>query len=775
MGKNKKYIALLLIVILCLPLFGAFATVQSEAAKAETSSIQTSLAVVTGTISSREEVNLRVNISGSAGAFLTDQGNITVTIPKEIVYNANDFTTKTVIPQPFKLENVTNDATNYYLKFSLDRTAIGANDAFNGIFEIKFGAPLMKVGDTYHNTQTFAVDYAGQNKQVTVDVQKQNVAIMPLFDKWYKGDFDKDGVATLNTTDAENNSFQLIVNYSRVDLKKVVITDTLPKGTSLIASPTKSSISGDTMTKDGIRILKVAAFDATGTATKYNYVTTDFQDKIHVDKEANNFTVELGDLTVDDTYFIEYSLQVDDVNTGLQQNVAQLSASNRADVVKTVPVKPIKHFGTSYILSKSVDKSALNYDDNELVYTLKLASLDGDAIPAGTTITDPLDGRIKSPILLPYDNSKVDMQLVDNEIRIKTLVDIPKTDKMEWSFRVNVEELKIGDLLSNQAFLTVDNNVIHSNAVSTRKYDGRISIQKVDNHGEPVAGAVYEVRNDKTEVVFEGTTDEAGFLVTKALPLGDYTVTEIEAPVGYMLDSTPHPVVVSDQDVTPIVLGTENKLQTGTITLTKIEAQNSENTLEGALFELIDQDGNVLLEDLKTDENGKLTVDGLDPGVYTFVETAAPQGYILDKEAVPFEIVIGENDTAVEVVKENSHVFTPEPELPEPELPEPELPEPELPEPELPEPETPKPEIPVETPYEVPVDKPILKPEVTIPVEKPGMTDTPMVEPTKNLKSDVKPMKLVKTGDQPEERFILLGGILLLFGAILLWYRKSVR
>lgn len=244
MGKNKKYIALLLIVILCLPLFGAFATVQSEAAKAETSSIQTSLAVVTGTISSREEVNLRVNISGSAGAFLTGQGNITVTIPKEIVYNANDFTTKTVIPQPFKLENVTNDATNYYLKFSLDRTAIGANDAFNGIFEIKFGAPLMKVGDTYHNTQTFAVDYAGQNKQVTVDVQKQNVAIMPLFDKWYKGDFDKDGVATLNTTDAENNSFQLIVNYSRVDLKKVVITDTLPKGTSLIASPTKSSISG---------------------------------------------------------------------------------------------------------------------------------------------------------------------------------------------------------------------------------------------------------------------------------------------------------------------------------------------------------------------------------------------------------------------------------------------------------------------------------------------------------------------------------------------------
>ncbi|EUJ24324.1 collagen adhesion protein [Listeria grandensis FSL F6-0971] len=775
MGKNKKYIACILIAVLCLPLFGVFAGAQSGAAKSETSSIQTSLAVATGTIKSREEVNLRVNISGSAGAFVADHGDITVTIPKEIVYNPNDFTTKTNIPQPFKLENVTSDATNYLLTFSVDRNAIGDNDAFNGIFEIKFGAPLMTVGDAYHDTQTFAVDYAGQNKQVTADVQKQNVAITPLFDKWYKGDFDKDGVATLNTMDAENNSFQLVVNYRRVDLKSVVITDTLPVGTSLIASPAKPSISGDTMTKDEIRILKVTAFDAAGTATKYEYVTAEFQDKIHVDKETNSFTVELGDLTVDDTYFIEYSLQVDDVNTGLQQNVAQLSASNRADVVKTVPVKPIKHFGTSYILSKSVDKTALNYDDNELVYTLKLASLDGDAIPAGTTITDPLDGRIKSPILLPYDSSKVDMQLVDNEIRITTLVDIPKTDKMEWRFQVNVEDLKIGDLLSNQAFLTVENNVIHSNAVSTRKYDGRISIQKVDNHHNPVAGAVYEVRNDKAEVVFDGAMDEAGFLVTKALPLGDYTVTEIEAPVGYVLDSTPHPVIVSDQDVTPIVLGTENKLQTGTVTLTKIDALNSENTLAGASFELVDQDGNVLLEDLITDETGKVTVDGLDPGVYAFVETAAPQGYILDKEAVPFEIGIGENDTAVEVVKENSHVFTPEPVLPEPEIPMPEN----------------KPEIPVKTP-EAPVDKPILKPEitvptgkpiskpeVTVPVEKPGMTDTPMIEPTVKpdtaLKSDVKPMKLVKTGDQSEERFILLGGMLLLFGAVLLWYRKSVR
>ncbi|EUJ32882.1 LPXTG cell wall anchor domain-containing protein [Listeria cornellensis] len=89
----------------------------------------------------------------------------------------------------------------------------------------------------------------------------------------------------------------------------------------------------------------------------------------------------------------------------------------------------------------------------------------------------------------------------------------------------------------------------------------------------------------------------------------------------------------------------------------------------------------------------------------------------------------------MEVVKENSHALTPEPVLPELEMRIPEN----------------KPEIHADIPA-LPIDKPDTK-----------------------LKSDVKPMKLVKTGDQSEERSILLGGLLLLFGAVLLWYRKSVR
>lgn len=102
---------------------------------------------------------------------------------------------------------------------------------------------------------------------------------------------------------------------------------------------------------------------------------------------------------------------------------------------------------------------------------------------------------------------------------------------------------------------------------------------------------------------------------------------------------------------------------------------------------------------------------------------------------------MGKNNTVAEVVKESSHVFTLEAEAPMPES---------------------KPEIPVEAPTK-PMYMPIVKPKITLPVEQPGITDTPKIEsivkpdnPTKaetetksdtKSKSDAKPMKLAKTGE----------------------------
>ncbi|WP_181677133.1 SpaA isopeptide-forming pilin-related protein [Listeria rustica] len=736
--KTRKYVAILMIVLLSLQLGTLFteATVSKTVSKSNT--IKTSITVNPGIIKSREEVNVLVNISASAGAFLTEQGKITVTIPKEIVYNINDFNTKMIIPAPFKLDRIDKDAKDYVLLFSVDTDMIGANDAFTGTFQIKFGAPILKVGDEHADTQNFTVEYAGDKQQASVNIQREHKLILPIFDKWYKGDFDENGIANLNTTSPEENRFQLVVNYRGIDLKDVKVADTLPEGTTLITATKRTSVTGDSMVKDNIRIMKVTGFDDEGTAITYKYVTDEFQDKIAYDKANNSFSVDFGDIGADETYFVEYALAIDNLNFGTPKNRANFTASNSPTIEKEVAVQAITHYGTSYILNKSVDKTSLNHDENELNYTLKLELLDGDAIPAGTVITDPLSAKMISPEIAAYDTSKFDIKLEDNKLLITTLKNIQKGEVAEWHFKVNVRSLQMGEELSNQAFLTLPNNVIYSNSVSTRKYDGRIQIKKVDNLGQPVQGAHYEIVNDKKELVFEGRTNAEGLLISKALKLGNYTVTETEAPVGYILDSTPYYVVVSDADTVPIILGTENKLRSGTVALTKIDAENQQLLLEGATFELQDGEGKVLFTELVTDAAGEIVVSGLMPGSYQFIETEAPKGYTLDGTPVTFDIELGENNVAVRVSKQNSREARLVPGDSEPSV----------------------------TPLHPPMEAP--KSPVEHPIQ--NVVEVP-VDRVVKVVSDVE--KLPKTGDLPASRTIAFGLGLATLGLAVLIRRKK--
>ncbi|MBC1435381.1 collagen binding domain-containing protein [Listeria rocourtiae] len=651
MKNIKKYLITLMCLVLSLQSFSLIATAQTTSS---TDSIKTTITVPSGSITNRGEVTIQIDLSGSAGAFTPTNGDLTVTVPKDIVYNVTDFTSKLDLPVPFKLKSVTSDATNYKILIAVDTTLIASNEAFHGIFQIKFGAPILTIGDAHNDTQTFSVDYATKHNDITVDVTKKNPIVKPIFDKWYKGDLDANNVAVLNTTAPEQNKFQLVVNYKRIALHDVVITDTLPEGTSLIATNKNSVIPGSGLTMDNIRILKASAFDEDGVVTGYQYVTDEFQGKVSYDTVTRTFTVNLGDMTADDTYFIEYALKVEDPNLGQQVNTANFTASNAISIQKTLPVKPIQHFGTSYLLSKSVDKQVLNYDENTLTYTLKLMSLDGASIPAGTIVTDPLDPRIHITSILDYDKSKFDMQYDADSVTIKTLVDIPKNETNSWAFEANVSTLKVGDSLLNAAYLDVSNNIIQSNTVATKKYDGRMQIMKKDNFGKPVAGAEYTITDTNGAIMFQGKTDKDGMLLSAALQIGTYTIVETDAPAGYVLDSTPQVVTITEQDTDPIILQTKNNMKTGSVALTKVDAADHTAVLAHAVFNLLDEKGTLLKQGLTTGADGMLTVSNLNPGKYSFVETSAPTGYVLDSRPIPFEIPFGDDQTPVTLVQENT-------------------------------------------------------------------------------------------------------------------------
>ena len=70
---------------------------------------------------------------------------------------------------------------------------------------------------------------------------------------------------------------------------------------------------------------------------------------------------------------------------------------------------------------------------------------------------------------------------------------------------------------------------------------GSLSILKTDADGNPLAGAVFELRTTDGALVATVTSGENGLAVVPNLK-GDFIVTEVKSPEGFLLDSTPHPV-----------------------------------------------------------------------------------------------------------------------------------------------------------------------------------------------------------------------------------------
>lgn len=114
--------------------------------------------------------------------------------------------------------------------------------------------------------------------------------------------------------------------------------------------------------------------------------------------------------------------------------------------------------------------------------------------------------------------------------------------------------------------------------------------------------------------------------------------------------------------------GTQPDTATGSVVLTKTDPEGK--VLAGAVYTLKKADGTVVATGLKTDEQGKITYEKLEPGAYEFIETAAPSGYQVSEKPVTFTIVANQT-AAVSVtaqddpLKENPGTTTPtEPENP---------------------------------------------------------------------------------------------------------------
>lgn len=228
-----------------------------------------------------------------------------------------------------------------------------------------------------------------------------------------------------------------------------------------------------------------------------------------------------------------------------------------------------------------------------------------------------------------------------------------------------------------------ENNKTYKYLINNASLESYVKIVKVDSEtGKqiPYAGAGFQIYdpNDKLvtmtytypEVTTIDTfyTNSDGYLITpETLPYGKgYSVVEVQAPYGYVLDSTPIYFDITAENTTEengvTIVKTEKKNtpQKGTITVEKTgeifsnvtssgekeivyQPEYSLNGLSGAVFEIYADedittpDGTVrvkedtLVDTVITWTNGKATSNEFYLGKYRVVEKTAPYGFVLNK------------------------------------------------------------------------------------------------------------------------------------------------
>lgn len=242
-----------------------------------------------------------------------------------------------------------------------------------------------------------------------------------------------------------------------------------------------------------------------------------------------------------------------------------------------------------------------------------------------------------------------------------------------------------------------ENNKTYKYLINNASLESYVKIVKVDSEtGKqiPYAGAGFQIYdpNDKLvtmtytypEVTTIDTfyTNSDGYLITpETLPYGKgYSVVEVQAPYGYVLDSTPIYFDITAENTTEengvTIVKTEKKNtpQKGTITVEKTgeifsnvtssgekeivyQPEYSLNGLSGTVFEIYadeditTSDGTVrvkedtLVDTVITGTNGKATSNEFYLGKYRVVEKTAPYGFVLNKTVNHIELTYsGQNE-----------------------------------------------------------------------------------------------------------------------------------
>lgn len=173
---------------------------------------------------------------------------------------------------------------------------------------------------------------------------------------------------------------------------------------------------------------------------------------------------------------------------------------------------------------------------------------------------------------------------------------------------------------------------------------GRLKLRKTDVGGKLLDGAIFHVTGNNFD---QDVTVTNGEIVLDNLLVGEYTITEKNAPHGYLVNTATFSTTVNPGETSEVTITDE--APTGQILIKKSDADGlvqGEASLEGAEYTVYNSE-NKEVGKIMTDKTGRGQLSNLVLGIYTVKETKAPVGYNLDPQTYTVELTYKDQTTSI--------------------------------------------------------------------------------------------------------------------------------
>ena len=299
--------------------------------------------------------------------------------------------------------------------------------------------------------------------------------------------------------------------------------------------------------------------------------------------------------------------------------------------------------GTTLVIKETRAKAGYILDDTPQTVKVKsneVVTVEFRNQPKGNLIIVKQDSVTKEPLEgVEFKITYADGSYVDAEGGTLSSTGLYRTDKEGKISISGISGTVVVTEVETIPGYTIDENtrtqtvVVNPNDTQTLYFYntpvGGLQIIKSDkDSGERIGNVKFEIRKMNGEIIGTYTTDSDGVIYLPEAESGWYTVTELEAASGYLLDTTQHRIEVKDGQTATLEI-TNHK--SSRILLHKVDKATGKG-IYGAVFLLYDSDHNPIGEYV-TDQDGYIYADeGLADGRYYLREIKAAPGYVLDPE-----------------------------------------------------------------------------------------------------------------------------------------------